>query len=184
MSLRSLLNELTEGGFDKAIRNIVGRYIPDLDLLRDRLKRFRKEFPMATMWPIAKMSEGQMVAKIGSVDTDPVGALLNAVSDEISHMRKFLAAAFDRTWQRYSVTPEQVVSFIYESPAFTVRFRGIIQLGVEAYFAGDHPKAISLLIPQIENAHPILADFGWPTTQQAATWRAAGDDRKDADRHP
>jgi hypothetical protein len=154
--LEKFVNELTEGGFEEAIQNIVGRYIPDLDALRDRLKRFRKEFPMGTMWPIVKMSEGQMVAKIGSVDTDPDGALLNAVSDEISHMRKFLAAAFDRTWQRYSVTPEQVVSFIYESPAFTVRFRGIIQLGVEAYFAGDHPKAISLLVPQIENALRFL----------------------------
>jgi hypothetical protein len=154
--LEKFVNELTEGGFEEAIQKIVGRYIPDLDVLRDRLKRFRKEFPMAMMWPIAKMSEGQMVAKIGPVDTDPDGALLNAVSDEISHMRKFLAAALDRTWQRYSVTPEQVVSLLYESPAFTVRFRGLMQLGVEAYFAGDHPKAISLLIPQIENALRFL----------------------------
>ncbi len=168
--LENFVNELTEGGFEEAIQNIVGHYIPDLDALRDRLRRFRKEFPMATMWPIAKMSEGQMVAKIGPVDTDPDGALLNAVSDEISHMRKFLAAAFDRTWQRYSVTPEQVVSFLYRVASVhgpiprghPARRRGVLRRGPPK---GDFPAHSA----DRERA-PILADIGWPTTQQTATW--------------
>jgi Domain of unknown function (DUF4209) len=42
---------------------------------------------------------------------------------------------------------------------FTLRFRGIIKLGVEAYFSGDHPKAIHLLVPQIENALRFLLNL-------------------------
>lgn len=154
--LEKFLNELTDGGLDTALQTIAGHYVPHLDTLRDRLKRFRKEYPMATMWPIAKMAEGQMVAQIGSVDTDPDGALLNAVADEIRHGRMFLEKTFDRLRERYAVTADQIVDFLYESVAFTVGFRSLIHQGVEAYLAGDHPKALSLLVPQIENGLRFL----------------------------
>src|SRR5205814_4525846 len=71
--LEKFLTEMTDGGLDAALQRIAGHFVPRLDTLRDRLQRFRKEFPMATMWPIAKMAEGQMVAQIGPVDTDPEG---------------------------------------------------------------------------------------------------------------
>jgi Domain of unknown function (DUF4209) len=154
--LEKFLNELTDGGLDTALEKIAVHFVPHLDTLRDRLKRFREEFPVGTMWPIAKMSEGQMVAQVGPVDTDPDGALLNAVADEIRHGRFFLEKVLDRLRERYSVTAEQIVDFLFQSVAFTVGFRGIIRLGVEAYIAGDHPKAISLLVPQIENGLRFL----------------------------
>lgn len=154
--MEKFLNELTDGDLETALHSIAGHYVPNLDTLRDRLKRFRKEYPMATMWPIAKMAEGQMVARIGSVDADPEGALLNAVADEIRYGKMFLEKTFDRLRQRYSVTADQIVDFLFESVAFTVGFRSIIHQGVEAYLAGDHPKAISLLVPQIENGLRFL----------------------------
>jgi hypothetical protein len=154
--LDEFLTQLTDDGLDTALQRIAGHFVPHLDTLRDRLQRFRQEYPMATMWPIAKMAEGQMVAQIGPVDTDPDGALVNAVADEIRHTRFFLEQTFDRLRDRYSVTADQVVDFLYESVAFTVGFRGVIHQGVEAYLAGDHPKAISLLVPQIENGLRFL----------------------------
>jgi lysyl-tRNA synthetase class 1 len=154
--LERFLTELTDGGLDSAFQRIAGHFVPHLETLRDRLQRFRKEYPMATMWPIAKMAEGQMVARIGPVDTDPEGALINAVADEIRHGKFFLEKTLDRLRERYSVTTEHVVDFLFESVAFTVGFRGIIHQGVAAYLAGDHPKAISLLLPQIENGLRFL----------------------------
>jgi lysyl-tRNA synthetase class 1 len=150
--LENFLTGLTDGGLAAALQTIAAHFIPDLGRLRQHLLELRKDFPMATMWPTVKMSEGQMVGRIGPVDTDPDGALLNAVVEYIRNSTFFVAKAFDRLRERYSVTPDQIVDFLYESPAFTVRFRGVIRLGVEAYLAGDHPKAISLLVPQIENA--------------------------------
>ncbi|EAQ81524.1 DUF4209 domain-containing protein [Blastopirellula marina] len=154
--LEKFLTELTDGGLDTALQSIAGHFVPHLDTLRDRLKRFRKEFPMGTMWPIAKMAEGQMVGQIGSIDADPDGALLNAVADEIRHGKFFLEKSLDRLRERYSITADQIVDFLFESVAFTMGFRSIIHQGVEAYLAGDHPKAISLLVPQIENGLRFL----------------------------
>jgi hypothetical protein len=121
--LEKFLTELTDGGLDTALQNIAGHFVPHLDTLRDRLKRFRKKFPMGTMWPIAKMAEGQMVGQIGSIDTDPDGALLNAVADEIRHGKFFLEKSLDRLRERYSVTADQIVDFLFESVAFTMGFR-------------------------------------------------------------
>src|SRR5262249_50768717 len=104
--LEAYLTGLTDGGLDTALKNITGNFVPNLDQLRDQLQRFRKEFPMATMWPITKMSEGQMVAKIGPVDPDPDGALLNAVADYIRHSKFFLEKVLDRLRERYPVTAD------------------------------------------------------------------------------
>lgn len=149
--LEGFLTDVTEGGLDTALQTIAGHFVPHLNRIRENLRELRRDYPMATMWPITKMSEGQMVAQIGSVDTDPDGALVNGVVEDIRHRRFFLKQALDRLRERYSVTPDQVVDFVQQSPMFTLRFRNIIQQGVEAYFVGDHSKAISLLVPQIEN---------------------------------
>lgn len=154
--LEEFLTELTDGGLDTALQNIAGQFVPNLDTLRDRIKGFRKEFPMGTMWPIAKLAEGQMVGQIGSIETDPNGALLIAAVDEIRYSNFYLEKSFDRLRERYFVTADLIVDFLFESVAFTTRFRSIIHQGVEAYLAGDHPKAISLLVPQIENGLRFL----------------------------
>ena len=154
--LENFVSTLTDGGLDSALETIASHFVPRLDTLRERLERLRKDFPMGTMWPIAKMAEGQMVGHIGPIDTDPEGAMLNAVANEIRNGRFFLEKTLDRLRERYDVTSDQIVDFLFESVSFTPRFRGIIHLGVEAYITGDHPKAISLLIPQIENGLRFL----------------------------
>src|SRR5205814_1021574 len=50
--LEKFLTEMTDGGLDASLQRIAGHFVPHLDTLRDRLQRFRKEFPMATMLPI------------------------------------------------------------------------------------------------------------------------------------
>lgn len=154
--LEEFLRDITEGGLDRALTAITGYFVPDPDQLRADSEKMRKQFPLASMATIAKVSEGQVVGNIGTGDSDPQGALLHDISKEIGYSMPFLEKALDRTWERYSVSPEQVVEFLFRSPAFTIRFEGIIRLGVQAYFAGDHPKAIHLLVPQIENALRFL----------------------------
>jgi len=150
--VEQFLNDVTDGGMDNGIGTIIGQFLPNPDEIRELLNKLRQEYPLGTMWPITKMSEGQMVARIGPVDTGPEGALINCVADNIRGNRRLLEKAFDRLRSRYSVTPDHLMDFIYRSPLFTERFRGIVKQGCRAYFAGDHPKAISLLVPQIENA--------------------------------
>ena len=154
--LEEVLDELTDGGLETALEKIATYFLPHLDALREQLKRFQQKSSLGTMWPIAKMSEGQMVAQIGPVDMDPDGALLNAVADEIRQDRFFLEKTLDRLRERYPVSVDQIVDFLFRSVAFAVGFHGIIRLGIEAYLVGDHPKAISLLVPQIENGLRFL----------------------------
>jgi hypothetical protein len=154
--LEKFVNGITDGGLDQALANIAGYFVPDPDELRATSEKLRKQFPLASMIPIAKVSEGQVIGNIGTGDHDPEGALLHDTSNAISYAMPFLETALDRARNRYLATPEQIVEFLFKSPAFTVRFQGIIKLGVEAYFAVDHPKAIHLLVPQIENALRFL----------------------------
>lgn len=154
--LEQFLNGVTDGGMDNAIMTIVGQFLPNPDAVRKHLDELRQEHPHASMWPTAKMSEGQMVAHIGSVETDPEGALIHGIANNIRANKGLLEESFDRLRSRYSVNTDHLMNLIYRSPMFTERFRGVIKRGVEAYLAGDHCKAISLLVPQIENALRFL----------------------------
>src|SRR5262249_60770808 len=106
------------------------------------------------------------VGGLAPVDPARGRAVRNGLPHPRRHSRFLVEKALGRLRERYSVTADQIVDFLYESPAFTVRFRGVIKLGVEAYLAGDHPKAISLLVPQIENALLCLLPLvGRPPSQ-------------------
>jgi hypothetical protein len=69
---------------------------------------------------ITKVSEGQVVGKIGKVDFDPECALLDEISKEIGYAMAFLEKALDRARERHSATLEQIVEFLSKSPALTV----------------------------------------------------------------
>jgi hypothetical protein len=70
--------------------------------------------------PITKVSEGQVVDKIGKVDIDPECALPDEISKEIGYAMAFLEKALDRARERYSAKLEQIVEFLSKSPALTV----------------------------------------------------------------
>jgi hypothetical protein len=150
--LKRFTDDITEGGLETAIQRIVAYFLPDLDQLSRQLQEQRRTHPLASMFEVAQMREGQVVGRCGPVDTDPEGALLHAISQRIGLQSFFLARAIDRATERYSITAEALTGFLYESPVFSSRFHGLIRQGIEAYLQGDHLKAVHVLIPQIENA--------------------------------
>lgn len=143
---------ITDGSLEAALHRIVGNFLPDLDRLRRQLQEQRRTHPLASMFPVEQMREGQVVGRSGPVDTDPEGALTHAVAQSIEFQAFFLARSIDRLRERHRVTAQNLTAFLYESPIFPSRFHGLLQQGIEAYLQGDDLKAIHVLVPQIENA--------------------------------
>jgi hypothetical protein len=151
--LERFADGITEGGLETAIQQIVGHFVPDLDQLRQQLRGHHRAHPIAAIFSsVAQMREGQVVGRCGPADTDPEGALLHAVSRCICLEGFFLACALDRARERYTVTPDTLIDFLYRSPVFPAKFQGLLRPGIDAYQQGDHLKAIHVLVPQIENA--------------------------------
>jgi len=60
---------------------------------------------------------------------------------------------------RYALDAAKLLQYLYKSPVFENSKRGILQRGLQSYFAGDVLCALHLLIPQIEDAVRNLVEL-------------------------
>jgi len=146
------LDDATAGNLDETLARIAAHHLPDLAQVRARVEEQKRAHPLISMVSTTKLSEGQAVARTGPAGSDPEGALVAALAQDIVVISPFLTGAFDRTREKHGLTSEMLVSFLHRSPIFQSEFRDLMSQGVDAYMAGDHVKAISVLVPQIENA--------------------------------
>ncbi len=86
-------------------------------------------------------------------------------------VRPILDEFDDRARERYSLTADALVAFLYESPVFSSRFHGLIRQGIEAYLQGDHLKAIYALVPPDRERPAGVPQPHRPSAQQAASGR-------------
>jgi hypothetical protein len=164
--LERWLDEVSGGGLEAALEMYVCRYVPDLARLKKQMHELAEEFPVSHLIEQVQLREGQVVARVGSLESDPEGRLVKAISDDIGLMEFWLAKLIDRIRQRYSPTVDDVIAYLYQSPVFGEKSATTIRMGIDAYFSGDHLKAIHLLVPQIENAlRRLLEMLGEPANK-------------------
>jgi hypothetical protein len=161
--LERWLDEVSGGGLEAALEKYVCRYLPDLARLRKQMHERAQAFPVSHLMEQVQLREGQVVARVGSLETDPNGRLVKAVSDDIGLMEFWLAKFMDRIHERYSPTVDDLVAYLYHSPVFGEKSAAMITIGIKAYLEGDHLKAVHVLVPQIENAlRRLLEMLGEP----------------------
>ena len=161
--LEKWLDEISGGGVDAALEMFVCRYVPDLARLQKQMHELAEEFPISHRMEEVKVREGQVVSRVGSLESDPEGRLVSAISNDIGLMEFWLAKLMDRIRGRYTLTRDGLVDYLYRSPVFGEKSAAMITIGIEAYLDGDHLKAVHVLVPQIENAlRRLLEMLGEP----------------------
>ncbi len=150
--LEAYLDGATSGTLEQAFRRIVNDFLPNIARLRETVEERGRTHPLLSLFGVARISEGQVVGRSGPPDTDPDGALVHVLGEFVNLSSSHLAWLIDRVRQKFSLTSGAIVAFLYDSPVFAEQFCGLITQGLDAYLADDHVKAISVLVPQIENA--------------------------------
>ena len=164
--LDTALDSMTEGGLDVALSKAIGTFLPRVDAIRKQASDLRSQFPLQSMFTTVKMSEQQIVAKIGPADTDPDGALISDIAQHLAFSSFFLAQTLDRLCERYSLSSTNVMDFLRRSPAFDEDDLALLEVGIAAYLDGDLVKAIHVLVPRIEHAlRRMLWLLGQPTSK-------------------
>ena len=157
--LEQWLDEVSAGGLGAALEKFVGRYVPDMARLEKQMHELAEGFPISHRMEEMQLREGQVVARVGSLESDPDGRLVKAISNDIGLMEFWLAKLIDRIRERYSPTVDDLVDYLYQSPVFGEKSAVMITNGIRAYFSGDHLTAVHLLVPQIENAMRRLLEM-------------------------
>lgn len=164
--LEKFLDRITEGDLESALTKIAGQFLPKLDDVRTQLSEMQEQHKLLAIMPCAILSDDQVVGRAGSVEDDPEGRLVFQVRDNMRYEAIWLQAALDRAREKYDLSPKAILPFLFKSPLFDPARTGLLEQGIEAYFANDQVKAIHVLLPQIEHClRRLLGMLGRPTNK-------------------
>jgi lysyl-tRNA synthetase class 1 len=114
--------------------------------------------------PQTVMADDHIAAKVGSVENDPYGRLLQRTSASFALSGIWLQVALERAIEPQEAMPEHFVSWanrldLFDDVTYLIE-------GVRAWYERDLAKAVHVLVPQIERGlRGIVAKLGKPVTK-------------------
>ncbi|WNY24944.1 DUF4209 domain-containing protein [Methanolapillus millepedarum] len=106
---------------------------------------------------------GQIIAKVGSLEDDIEGHAVLHISQRLSFSSYFLRIGIDAAIEKFGLNKDHIIKFISNSPIISEEQLTIIEIGLDAYFKNDFIVSIHLLIPQIEASLRTLVEYGGGT---------------------
>ncbi|MBV6420193.1 MAG: hypothetical protein DAHOPDDO_01422 [Ignavibacteriaceae bacterium] len=150
---KKFIDEITGNNLIEALNKIAWHFLPDDENIKKEVLDIAKKTPIQAFITHSIMDrEGRTVAKVGSVEEDIEGRVVQLMSQHFQYDHTFLYHSIREAKKKYSFNSDDIINFIYESPLFLEERKEIIKRGIEAYFNDDFIVAAHLLIPQIENA--------------------------------
>ncbi|MYM28310.1 DUF4209 domain-containing protein [Duganella sp. CY15W] len=145
------LEELTAESLKQAAGRIAFHLTTDPDELRKQVEANAANAPLHAHIEITITDDrGFTTATIGSVKEDMPGRVLNAAATYIGGSSAWLHRALLRMKERWSPEASMLFALLVESPLFPVDGHGLLRAGIEAWYSGDHVKAVHVLVPQVE----------------------------------
>jgi hypothetical protein len=162
--IRQFIENLTQGSPRDALLRIARELIPKTGNIRAILQEMLTKTPLVACIGVTRIVDGRFAAQAGSIEDDPEGRLIMQLAQHIDFYNSFLSQALEHLRKTAEITTDLVLSVLYESPVFAAERRPLLEEGIAAWLAGDHAKAIHVILPQIEQAlRELLSLMGVPT---------------------
>lgn len=143
---------------------LAAEFLPNRKKLEERVRETIKQAPLMALIPQDIMADDRVTAKVGSVEDDPLGRLLQQTATDFSLSNIWLERALSKLFETHGVVPEHFVGWanrlgIFEDMTFLLE-------GVRAWYNGDLVKALHVLVPQAESGlRGIVGQLGKPVTK-------------------
>jgi hypothetical protein len=145
------INWLTDGDLKTVLQKIAVNYIPKKDEIIKQLQDLSKRAPISFLFTHKIIDiEGRPVATVGPLEEDIDGHIVLQISQNMQISSIFLREALNTLIDKFKLTTEKIIDYLYESPIFDERRKGFLINGIEAYLKGDYVVSLHILIPQIE----------------------------------
>jgi hypothetical protein len=150
--LEKYIAAITDGSLAEVLTRIARHYLPDTDEVAQQVRELAKRAPLQALIPRSLQDQdGRTVAQVGSVEDDFDGRVVLQMSQRMQIESVFLREVIERTLSKFAPSVEDLLNYLYLSPAFDPDSREIISVGLETYLRGDYLAAAHVLIPQIEH---------------------------------
>jgi len=147
------IDAVLEGSVEDALIRITVYFTPDPNKIEKQVKDIAKSAPLMSLMSISLIdADGRETGKIGSVEEDLEGRVIQHMGQNMQFEGQFLRWVLSELAERHKVDADVIVNHVFKSPLFEKNRRSTIKRGIEACLAGDHLVAVHLLVPQIEQA--------------------------------
>lgn len=162
--MESFLKYVVVDDLGSTFVRLASQFLPTRRNIEEEVKKSLKQAPLMAMMPRKIMADDHVAAKIGSVEDDPFGRLLQHTKMGFGISAVWLQAAMHRAIETHSVTAEHIVGWANRHGLFDdLTF---LNDGVRAWYEGDLVKAVHVLVPQVElGLRSIVGRLGKPVTK-------------------
>lgn len=166
--MERFLSEIVVPDAGSTLVRIASEFLHRKAALEDQLKRLSEEAPLMATLTHSIMAADHVAAKVGSVDDDLLGRLIQHSAQTIALADIYLDAALERAKERHALTPHHFVGWAARTGLF--ENLSLLIEGITAWYEEDWVKAVHVLVPQIElGLRGIVADLGKPITRPHPT---------------
>ncbi len=151
--IKKYTEEIIQGTLTDSLTRIAWELLPDLENIKSQLKDISKKAPLLSLVEQSVFDrEGRVTSKVGSVEDDLDGRILQQYSQNLYFDSIFLNECLIELKKKFNPSVDELLTCLYESPVYSIEFKDIVSLGLDRYLNADFISAAHLLIPQIENS--------------------------------
>lgn len=156
--LDAYLDAMTDGGKELALNRIAIEFIPQKDQIKKEVLEIARDHPLIYLFTTNPIDhKGRTVATIGGIEDDLEGNTVYHLSQNLQINAFFLHRSIHKAIERYKISCDDLLDFVFQSPIFEDVKKDIIKKGISAFLKKDYCSSVHLLIPQIEDAVRNLA---------------------------
>ncbi|MCK4342012.1 MAG: DUF4209 domain-containing protein [Phycisphaerae bacterium] len=166
--INAFLDAMTAGTLGQTLVRIALQFLPDPEKTKAEVLKVAEQFPLFSVFTKRIIDHsGRVVAEVGAPQDDLEGQIAHRMAEDLGFCMPFLRATIDKVCDKFSMSTDAVLDFLFQSPAFEEDRRPLIQMGVEAYLRGDHAVSAHMLVPQIEAAvRNLVVGLGGPILER------------------
>ncbi len=166
--IETFIGSLITEDLASTFANIANAFLANRRDLEEVVQKTAQAAPLMARIPITIMADDHVAAKIGSVQDDPFGRLLQQANLSFGIQGLWLREALTRAIEAHGALPEHFVAWANRLKLFDdVTF---LMEGVRAWYDRDFIKATYVLVPQLERGlRGIVAKLGKPVTKPHPT---------------
>lgn len=161
------VDQIAGESLQAALNNVAVSFLVREESTRKLLESMASKAPLMAHIPIAVLgSDGLSKAKVGSIEDDMQGRAIVQAADLFNWQAPWLQFAIDRITTRHGMNLDGLSTHLEKSPLLPSSRQALLREGISAWLAGDHVKAIHVIVPQIEAAlRDLLAGLGAPVVR-------------------
>jgi hypothetical protein len=149
-----IIQTTTEGSSSEIFEKIALEFTPNLEIIKQDLWDTAQQDPVAYFFAgFARQDhEGRVIARIGTLDSDPEGHLIWHTGHTMSYQSVLLRKVLEQSIAQGSISKEEILFFINQSELIEDDRIIFFSYALDAFFKEDHFGFLHVIIPQIEHA--------------------------------